>query len=201
MSLLKTLRDVVFEEDAGAEARHDAKPAASPPESTPTATTHAFVPDADDDTYKTLVQKTSFEATDVGRIIWKYLSTMESLPLDQSLKFKTAITQANKLDGVTDDAVLATFDTMKSALDVEHRRFEEASARFKTAEIDDRQARLSALTTEIDERQRQVSQITAELSQAQANIARIASQFTAAADRRSHEIEQERSRFAALLKG
>jgi hypothetical protein len=195
MSILKSLRNAVFEEerpatrDAGAPS-----PAASAPEP-------VVVTDADDGIYRALVEKTSFDGTDAGRLIARYLGAMDALPMDASLKLRTAIAQASRIDGVSEEALLASFDAMKRALELEQRSFEEASARFKAGEVDDREGRMRALTTEIDDRQAQLARLTAELAQARVSMARTTARFTTAADRRDREIAQERARFAAVLRG
>ena len=205
MSILKTLRNAVFEEeerpaprDAGPRSPA-AAPAASPPAGS--APEPVLAADADDGIYRALLEKTSFDATDAGRAIGKYLGAMDAVPLEASLKLETAIAQARRIDGVTDDALLASFDAMRRALELEQRSFQEASARFKAGEVDDREGRMRALTTEIDDRQAQLARLTAELAQARASMARTTARFTTAADRRDHEIAQERDRLAAVLRG
>jgi hypothetical protein len=203
MSILKTLRDAVFEEEDGPPATEvgGAGGAGAAAGSAASAPEQVAAPEADDGTYRGLAEKTSFEATDAGRAVGKYLSAMDALPLDAALKLRTAVAQARRLDGVGDDALLATFDAMKGALEVERRSFQEASARFKAGEIDEREGRMRALTTEIDDRQAQLARLTAELSHARASMARITARFATAVERRDREIEQERARFAAVLRG
>jgi hypothetical protein len=200
MSILKTLRDAVFEEE---ERPATPEPGTSPPAAAPAVNAPEAipVPAPDDGIYRALLEKTSFDATETGRLVGKYLGAMDALPLEASLKLRTAIAQARRIDGVQEDALLASFDAMKRALEVEQRSFEEASARFKAGEIDDREGRLRALTTEIDDRQAQLARLTAELAQARASMARTTARFTTAADRRDQEIAQERDRFAAVLRG
>jgi multidrug resistance efflux pump len=206
MSILKTLRSAVFEEDEEA-TRAPATGAAAPggaPAATghvPSGPEHALAPGADDDVYRALLEKTSFEVTGAGRAVARYLGAMDALPLDGSVKLRTAIAQARRLDGLTDDALLASFGAMKGALEAEQRSFHEASARFKAGEIDDREGRMRALTTEIDDRQAQLARLTAELAQARASMARTTARFTTAADRREGEIAQEQARLAAVLGG
>jgi hypothetical protein len=206
MSILKTLRDAVFEEEDGppaadASSAGSAGGASAAAGSAASAPTQVATPDVDDGTYGGLVEKTSFEATDAGRAVGKYLSAMDSLPIEAALKLRTAVAQARRLDGVGDDALLATFDAMKGALEAERQSFQEASARFKAGEIDEREGRMRALTTEIDDRQAQLARLTAELAHARASMARITARFATAVERRDREIEQERARFAAVLRG
>lgn len=202
MSILKTLRNAVFEEEERVAAPGAgpspvaATPGASAPEQAP-----APAPEADDGVYRALLEKTSFDATDAGRLVARYLGAMDALPVDASLKLKTAIAQATRLDGVTGAALLASFDAMKRTLDEEQRSFQEASAQFKAGEIDEREGRMRALTTEIDDRQAQLARLSAELAQARASMARTTARFVTAADRRDREIAQERARFAAVLGG
>jgi hypothetical protein len=201
MSILKTLRNAVFEEEEERAATPGAGPSPLAAARAASAPEPALGPEPDDGIYRALVEKTSFEATDAGRLVGRYLGAMDALPLEASLKLKTAIAQARRLDGLTDETLLASFDAMRGALAVEQRSFLEASARFKAGEIDDREGRMRALTTEIDDRQAQLARLTAELAQARASVARTTAQFNTAADRREHEIAQEHARFAAVLRG
>lgn len=201
MSILKTLRSAVFEEEEERGATTAAGASAPLTAATASAPENPVAPDVDDGIYSALLDRTSFEATDAGQTVARYLGAMDALPLDAALKLRTAAAQARRLDGVSDDALRASFDAMKAALDVERRSFEEASARFKAGEIDEREGRMRALTAEIDDRQAQLARLTAELAQARTSMARTAARFTAAADRRDQEIAQERARFAAVLGG
>jgi hypothetical protein len=206
MSILTTLKDAVFEPEPGEAVRppnvnHAALQAvadggAARPPSPPPSTALAA---ATGEAYDALLARTSFQATEAGCALNRYLAALDGVPLDPAVKLSAALAQARKLDGVTADAVRAGFEEVRVALDLERKRFEEASARFRTGEVEARQRRIQALTGEIDERQRLLAQLATELTQAQANVARAASQFTAAADRRGREIDEERSRFAALL--
>src|SRR6185369_15568740 len=109
--------------------------------------------------YDALLARTSFQATEPGRALHRYLAALEGVALDPAVRLAAALAQARKLDGVSADAVRAGFDAMRGALDVERRRFDDASARFRAGEIEERQRRMQALTAEIDDRQRQLAQL------------------------------------------
>jgi hypothetical protein len=203
MSILTTLKDAVFEPEPD-EGAHSPKENLAATAATvgqlPARAPATALAAAAGDAYDALLARTSFQATEPGRALHRYLAALEGVPLDPTVRLEAALAQARRLDGVSADAVLAGFDAMRGALDLERQRFDEASARFRAGEIDERQRRMQALTGEIDERQRELGQLGTELAQAQANVARAASQFATAAERRGREIDEERSRFTALLK-
>lgn len=200
MSILTTLKDAVFEPEPSEGSHSPREHQGVPDEPLPARPPVSPVALAGSAAYDALLARTSFEATEPGRALHRYLAALEGVPLDATVRLEAALAQARRLDGIGADAVLAGFDAMRGALDLERKRFDEASARFRAGEVEERQRRMQALTGEIDERQRQLAQVGTELAQAQGNVARAQSQFTAAAERRGREIDEERSRFAALLK-
>jgi len=68
---------------------------------------------------KAFLAKTNFNTTTVGKAIIRYYDALEGVITDQNARFKAAINQAQKLDGVTPDQVLATFDQLQATLDTD----------------------------------------------------------------------------------
>src|SRR5271157_3433623 len=66
--------------------------------------------------YQGVLARTNFNTTTVGKAIIRYYDALEGVIADQNARFKAAISQAQKLDGVTPDQVLATFDQLSAAL-------------------------------------------------------------------------------------
>ncbi len=162
----------------------------------------------DGEMYTKILGKTGFESTEAGAIISKYLSSMEGIPMDANMKLKMAATQAQKLDHLTPDAILAAFDEMKTLLTHEREVFAQGANSIKEQQIDAREAQIQQSTQDLIAAQKRVSELQqtlatlqTELAQAQSNLANVQAQFTAAATRREGEITQERDRVASILKG
>jgi len=95
----------------------------------------------DEKVYATVLAKTNFNTTTVGKAILKYYDALEGVIADQNGRFKAAIQQAQKLDGITPDQVLATFDQLSAALSTDAVANLIANLQktgyFKTVEIDE----------------------------------------------------------------
>jgi septal ring factor EnvC (AmiA/AmiB activator) len=68
-------------------------------------------------------------------------------------------------------------------------------------EITGRQDHIGQISAQITQLQQQLAQLSGELVEAQGKSTHVQSQFTAAAQRRGTEIEQQRAQYAVLLKG
>jgi hypothetical protein len=161
------------------------------------------VPD-NDEAYRKLLSKTDFEGTDVAATIHKFLEPLKAIPdtaMPPNIKFKTAVLQAQAQAGLTQDGILAVFDTLKARLQQEEDAFNAKAQQFGTREITGRQDRISQITAQITQLQQQLAQLSGELVEAQGKSAHVQSQFSAAAQRRGGEIEQQKAQYAALLKG
>ncbi len=158
--------------------------------------------------YKKILAKTDFQSTAVAATIHKYLDPLASIPMDERMKFKTAVVQAQAQEGLTPEKILATFDGLKVALQNEQESFAATAEQSKSQEITNRQKKVQDVTDAIAAKQREISQLQQQLSQvstdlvdAQSKIQRAESQFTIAAQRRAVEIDQEKSKYASLLQG
>jgi len=161
------------------------------------------VPD-NDEAYRKLLSKTDFEGTDVAATIHKFLEPLKAIPdsaMPPNIKFKKAVLQAQAQAGLTQDGILAVFDTLKARLQQEEDAFNAKAQQFTAREITGRQDRISQITAQITQLQQQLAQLSGELVEAQGKSAHVQSQFAAAAQRRGGEIEQQKAQYAALLKG
>jgi predicted nucleic acid-binding Zn-ribbon protein len=118
-----------------------------------------------------------------------------------NIKFRTAVLQAQAQAGLTQDGILAVFDTLKARLQQELDAFNAKAQQFVAREITGRQDRIGQISTQITQLQQQLAQLSGELVDAQGKSTHVQSQFAAAAQRRSSEIEQQKSQYAALLRG
>lgn len=162
-------------------------------------TAFANVPDSDE-VYQRLLSKTDFGSTEIGATVQKFLTPLESLPMDASLRFKTAVAQAKAQNGLNEADILSTFDGLKSALHQEQEAFAAKAKQFAAREIDGRQDRISQITTQITQLQQDLAQLSTQVVEAQTKAARAQGQFAAAIERRISEIEQQKAQYTALLK-
>jgi hypothetical protein len=161
------------------------------------------VPD-DDSAYQRLLSKTNFEATDAASTIHKFLDPLKAIPdavMPPNIKFKTAVVQAGAQAGLTEESVLAAFDRLTGQLQQEQDAFAEKARQFEAREISSRQDRIGQITSQISALQQELANLSGELVAAQGKSTRAQSQFTAAAQRRAMEIEQQKAQYASLLKG
>jgi len=210
---LDSLKHLAFEEEP-------AKPA---PDATPTTVpTHApamtaapepvayslpidagVVPD-NDEVYQKILAKTNFEGTAAAATIHKFLEPLKAIPdtvMPPNVKFKTAVLQAKAQAGLTEDSILATFDTLQASLKQEQDAFEAKAQQFAAREISGRQDRIGQISAQITQLQQELGQLSSELVEAQGKSTHAQNQFVAAVNRRGSEIEQQKEQYAAMLKG
>lgn len=200
MGLLDALKNAVLEDDGKPEPKTE-EPAPSAT-ITPHPTTSApAMPTEGGDIYAGLLAKTDYRNTPVGTIVHKYLDGLAGLPLDDSIKLKTAIAQAKKIDGIVDDGIIGSFEAVKGWLKAEEDDFSEAASATTASEIVDRQKRIEVLNSEVKERQEALVRLAQELSEAQSRLSTVSMQFKSAVARRTVEIEQELARYTAAVKG
>jgi hypothetical protein len=157
-----------------------------------------------DPVYQRILAKTDFEGTDVAATIHRFLDPLKAISdtvMPPNVKFKTAVVQAQAQAGLTDEAILSAFDKLKALLEQEQQAFETKAQQFAAREISDRQARIAQITSQISELQQELGRLSSELVDAQGKGSHAQGQFSAAAQRRAIEIEQQKAQYAALLKG
>ena len=215
---LDTLKSVAFEEDPAKPETPAQAPAApafssfaapSPAMSATSPVPYALpidagvVPDSDA-VYQALLAKTDFESTPTAATIHKFLDPLKAIPdtvMPSNVKFKTAVIQATAQAGLTQDGILATFDTLTAKLQQESDAFAGKSQQFAAREVAGRQDQIQKITEQITELQQQLAQLSNELVDAQGKASHAQSQFDAAVQRRGSELEQQKALYASLLKG
>jgi len=217
---LDVLKQVAFEDEPAPPEKHAppaaaptfaapafAAPAASAPVAPPPA--YALPIDAgivadNDSVYQMLLAKTDFEGTPTAATIHKFLDPLKAIPdsvMPTNVKFRTAVLQASAQAGITEDAILGTFDTLASRLQQERDAFGGKSQQFAAREVAGRQDQIQKISAEITELQQELARLSNELVEAQGKAAHAQGQFEAAVQRRASELEQQKALYAALLKG
>jgi hypothetical protein len=224
---LDVLKEVAFEDEPAPPEKHTPAPPpspvsapafSSPPFSAPVAAPLAspaspaafsmpidagVVPD-NDAVYQTLLAKTDFEATPAAATIHKFLDPLKAIPdtvMPTNVKFKTAVVQATAQAGLTEDAILGTFDTLKAKLQQEKDAFSGKSQQFAAREVAGRQDQIQKISAQITQLQQELARLSNELVDAQGKATHAQSQFEAAVQRRDSELEQQKALYASLLKG
>ena len=209
---LDSLKHLAFEEEPAKPATETAPaappafapaPAAAPPVGYSLPIDAGVVPD-NDEVYRKILSKTDVEGTAAAATIHKFLEPLKAIPdtvMPPNVKFKTAVLQAKAQAGLTEDSILATFDTLKASLQQEQDAFEAKAQQFAAREITGRQDRIGQISAQITQLQQELGQLSSELVEAQGKSTHAQSQFVAAVNRRGSEIEQQKEQYAAMLKG
>lgn len=150
--------------------------------------------------YQTLLAKTNFDTSDTALTIQKFVEPLKALITDPKMLFKAAVATAKSQKGVSEDDILAVFDSLKASLSQVGDSFKAKASAFEAKEITSRETRLTEIQTQIATLQAEQQQVAADLSEAQAKSARTQSGFNSALQRRSAEIDAQKAHFAALLK-
>ena len=161
------------------------------------------VPDSDT-VYQTLLSKTDFEGTSTAATIHKFLDPLKAIPdtvMPTNVKFRTAVLQASAQAGLSEEGILATFDTLKAKLQQEKDVFAGKSQQFATREVSGRQDQIQKISAQITGLQQELARLSNELVDAQGKATRAQGQFEAAMQRRGSELEQQKALYASLLKG
>lgn len=207
-------------EDDGTDTKPAAKPAPTatghpafhfdstgniPPSTFPSASVSASpfaVPTAvvvDENIYQSVLHKTNFDDTPVGKAVKKYFDGLEGIIVDPSQRFKAAIAQAQKMDGITPDQVLQTFDGLQAALDRDAQGFSQTAANVESREITARQTKITDLSTQVSNLNAQIAQLSSELTDQTTKHTNTVQQYGLAQQRRANEIAQQKAQVAALL--
>lgn len=212
MDIMGKLKHMVTEDDdpAPKHGSNPPKPAdVSRPEGVSQATNSSFTPvQASDETLQKLRSKTSFDNTDVGRILQKFLTPLESIGLDEKTKFRAAMATARAQANLSVEAVLSTFDFLQSSLQDEQKQFEQAASLFDSQEVKDRQVRLQQISDLISQKKKELDELTAKISTVSGELAiaqkkeqDIRNDFLSAVQARVVELAQEKAKYSELLKG
>lgn len=154
----------------------------------------------DESVYQNILKKTNFDDTPVGKTVHRYFDALDGVIPDTTQRFKAAIGQAQKLDGIAPDAILQAFDSMQAALDKDCMAFSTTASNVESREITARQTKIQDLTTQVTNLNAQIAQLQGELTDATSHHSSIVSQYGVAQQRRATEIAQQKQQFANLLR-
>ena len=206
------LKNMVFEDTDPKPTSTSAAPVAAVPVSVPmTASVPTNLPldEEAEKVYQKILSETDFSKTEIAATLHRYLDPLASLTaLDEHTRFKTAALQAKAQESLSPEKILGTFEGLKVALANEQKEFDSAAEDTARQEIATRQSKSKELAetiakkqAEIEELTKQLASVTTELTTAQTKIQRAQSSFAAAARRRTAELDQEKAKYADLLKG
>jgi chromosome segregation ATPase len=102
---------------------------------------------------------------------------------------------------LSEEGILATFDTLKAKLQQEKDAFGGKAQQFEAHEVTGRQNQIQTITQQITVLQQELARLSNELVDAQGKSTHAENQFEAAVQRRSSELEQQKALYASLLKG
>lgn len=153
----------------------------------------------DENVYKSVKAKTDFNVTPVGKAVKKYYDALEGVIADDGQRFRAAIGQAQKIDGVTPDQVLATFDQMQAALDRDAQEFANVAAAHEKQEITTRQQSIATKQQQVTQLNSEIAQLSTELADETTRSGNAVTQHTMAQQRRAQEIAADKARVQSLL--
>jgi hypothetical protein len=154
-----------------------------------------------DEAYQKVLTATNFDNTDSGKAIKKYYAPLQSLPMDENLKIKTAIMQAKAQEGLTDDKIVLDLTSTETALTELQEKLTQRVAQRTESEVTARQNKITELSAQINSLQQEMATLAAESMDAQGKIAQTQTNYTSAIQRRRNEIAGQQSFFSTLLKG
>lgn len=146
---------------------------------------------ADNEAYDRLSAATAFENTNVGKILQKYLEPLKNVPMDPTIKMKSAIAQAVAIDKISNEQILAAFESLQAQLGEEQISFENWRST--------KQGKIAELTQQIGDLQKQINEASIELSNTQTKLTVGETKFSAAMQRRRAEIEQQAAQYRSYL--
>jgi hypothetical protein len=154
----------------------------------------------DEGVYQAILKKTDFSATPVGRAVQKYYDSLEGIIADPAQRTKSAVAQAQKLENITPQQVLDTFDSLSTALDQDARGFQGVADTVEKNQITAVQDDITRLDQQIAQLTAQRTQKASDLANNQASHANAVTQYGLASQRRTQEIAAQKQQFAALLR-
>ena len=153
----------------------------------------------DEGVYQAILKKTDFSLTPVGKAVSKYFESLEGIIADPAQRTKSAIAQAQKLENITPQQVLDTFDSLSAALDTDARGFQGVADTVEKNQITAVQDDITRLDQQIANLTAQRTQKASDLANNTASHANAVTQYGLAAARRTQEIAAQKQQFAALL--
>ena len=142
----------------------------------------------DEGVYQAILKKTDFTTTPVGKAVQKYYDSLEGIIADPSQRTKSAIAQAQKLENITPQQVLDTFDSLSASLDADARGFQGVADTVEKNQITAVQDDITRLDQQIANLTAQRTQKASDLANNQASHANAVTQYGLASQRRTQEI-------------
>ncbi len=176
----------------------------------PTGTTAMYPPSASvsEDLLQKLRAETDFDATVAGVTLKKFLTPLESLGLDEKTKFKAAMATASSTASLTVAQVVSTFVDLQRLLGEVQRKFDQSASAFEEKEVKGRTITLHQISDQIVQKKKeledlmsQLSTVSGELAVAQKKEQDKKDEFSRAVQVRTVEINEQRAKYEALLKG
>jgi hypothetical protein len=153
-----------------------------------------------------LRSRTDFDSTPIGQQLQEHLAPLEGLEITEQQRLGAAL-KAGAKDGLTGDAILATYTQLQAALEQENQSFQKALASATRAEVEDCRAEIAHRAETIKDLEAQIaaireeqSRMSADMIAAQTRIAERKAQFQAAYTARKTELESAAARYQ-FLKG
>lgn len=152
------------------------------------------------------VSKINFDVTPAGRVIQRYYAGLDGSGLDPSAQFKAAVKQASKLDGITLEQILKTFDDLKASLHTVSDKLDSEFDKRSQSDIGSRQQRLKSIGDQINQLSQQLtslqtasSQLLTEINTARGNIVNDKTRVLSAIAKRNQEIDYQKSQLLSLF--
>ena len=190
----------LFESDTPAPVpSHAAAPTAVHPAAAPTSwpqttTSEQINPDAadHDEAYQRIAAKSDFASSPVIKMLNKYLAPMADTPIDDKVKFSLAMKQAHTLEGLDPTAVNDVFEQCKATLSTVADSFAQTVASKRATDVDAKKKQADAL-------QAQAKQLSEDAFAADQRLQTAEHKFAGAMQQRLTEVNQEQTKYAALL--
>jgi len=123
--------------------------------------------------YQKLLDKTNFDASEIAVTIQRFVVPLQGLITDRQMLFKAAVATAKSQANVSEDAILAVFDSLKASLSQAEESFKTKAAAFEAKEITARTQRLTDIQNQLASLQTEQQQVANELSDAQSLLVHI----------------------------
>jgi hypothetical protein len=173
---------------------------APPQVSVPQVYTPTVTAPVDNDIYRSLLEKTDFNSTPVGKVLVAKLDLLKETPLDERTKLVTAL-KIGSAENLNAQSILSTFDGLIQTLQAESDNFNKSAQAALDKEVNGRQTKLQEIASQIADLQRQQTQISSDLIDQQGKIQHGQMMFKAAFSNRSLELENQKAHFSSLLQG
>lgn len=168
--------------------------------SVPQVYTPTVMAPVDNDIYRSLLEKTDFNSTTVGKVLVSKLDMLKETLLDERTKLVTAL-KIGSAENLNAQSILSTFDGLIQTLQAESDNFNKSAQSALDKEVTGRQTKLQEIANQITDLQKQQTQISSDLIDQQGKIQHGQMMFKSAFSNRSLELENQKAHFSSLLQG